>query len=389
MSLNSPQTCANCGTWDMSFKLGNKVTTCAELGFESTDTCEKWSAKTLGDGCAPVEKTRGDSPYVVRVKEPTLAEILEHPEMREPWVAFRAKLDDTPCYYNEAEGAYYFGFGDEHNANVFATSLLKEPYVCLKHGFVMPLSSIQIPEGSVRVTASTRREFGFIWQQKPPTAQHRPAVWENRLGTVFAMDEAGNVQYFDYDHDAAVAFADVAPDRDLRVSEKTRDVRYTKRGDTNEPALGKTIYWVRRDPKEGAVGEKTSGAMETLVTKMPVVCRFVNASTKKLHDTAAYIEDQLEILKMAERALQTDPHKSIKDPNEGDKVSPAALRARQVGRLKQVLGENIFKKGKFSVEAARLAVKGLKVLEKLRKKGEGGIRAACQKKHKVRFKNKR
>jgi len=39
-----------------------------------------------------------------------------------------------------------------------------------------------------------------------PTKRHRAAIWENMLGTVYAMNAAGEVRYFDYDYKAAVAF---------------------------------------------------------------------------------------------------------------------------------------------------------------------------------------
>jgi hypothetical protein len=53
---------------------------------------------------------------------------------------------------------------------------------------------------------------------KPPTAKHRPAIWECMLGTVYAMDDHGEVRYFDYRWDDAREFAGVSPDRDPRVA---------------------------------------------------------------------------------------------------------------------------------------------------------------------------
>jgi hypothetical protein len=40
-----------------------------------------------------------------------------------------------------------------------------------------------------------------------PTRMHRIAIRENMLGTVFAMNDTGEIKYFDYDHDAAKKFA--------------------------------------------------------------------------------------------------------------------------------------------------------------------------------------
>jgi hypothetical protein len=82
--------------------------------------------------------------------------------------------------------------------------------------------------------------------RKRPTRKHRPAVWENMLGTVYALDDDGHVKYFDYDYEAALAFAGVRPDRDLRtyrVREARRwtDDPYTSTG----PRVGKLALWLR------------------------------------------------------------------------------------------------------------------------------------------------
>ena len=54
--------------------------------------------------------------------------------------------------------------------------------------------------------------------QRPPTAKHRPAIWECMLGTVYAMDDQGEVRYFDYRWDDARQFDGFRPDRDPRVA---------------------------------------------------------------------------------------------------------------------------------------------------------------------------
>jgi hypothetical protein len=50
------------------------------------------------------------------------------------------------------------------------------------------------------------------------TKRHRALVWENMLGTVYAKNAAGQVQYFDYDYAAAHSWAGTAGCSDLRVS---------------------------------------------------------------------------------------------------------------------------------------------------------------------------
>lgn len=83
-----------------------------------------------------------------------------------------------------------------------------------------------------------------------PTKKHRPAVWENMLGTVYAMNDAGQVRYFDFDWDAARAFAGVAPERDPRTSKWTADHdRYrwhNGAGSASQPRVGQTALWILR-----------------------------------------------------------------------------------------------------------------------------------------------
>jgi hypothetical protein len=50
---------------------------------------------------------------------------------------------------------------------------------------------------------------------------HRPLVWENMLGTVYARNAEGETKYFDYDYEAAHAFAGTASCLDLRVAKAT------------------------------------------------------------------------------------------------------------------------------------------------------------------------
>ena len=86
--------------------------------------------------------------------------------------------------------------------------------------------------------------------RKPPTKKHRPAIWESMLGTVNAMNDAQQVKYFDYDWDAARAFAGVSPDRDPRVAKFTREhARYRwHNGSINatQPRAGQWTLWVTK-----------------------------------------------------------------------------------------------------------------------------------------------
>lgn len=65
--------------------------------------------------------------------------------------------------------------------------------------------------------------LGTTATKLPPTRKHRTAVWECMLATVYARNDAGEVRYFDYDWDAALAFAGVTPERDPRVAKASFD----------------------------------------------------------------------------------------------------------------------------------------------------------------------
>lgn len=61
-----------------------------------------------------------------------------------------------------------------------------------------------------------------LGRKAKPTIKHRPAIWECMLGTVYAMNDAGEIRYFDYKWDEAVAFAGVTPERDPRTAKLGR-----------------------------------------------------------------------------------------------------------------------------------------------------------------------
>jgi hypothetical protein len=80
-----------------------------------------------------------------------------------------------------------------------------------------------------------------LGRRTKPTKLHRPAVWENMLGTVYAKSPAGEVRYFDYDWDGAVAFAGVkAEGTDPRTWRSERGVSYGTHG----PHHGQMVLWI-------------------------------------------------------------------------------------------------------------------------------------------------
>lgn len=59
--------------------------------------------------------------------------------------------------------------------------------------------------------------FANAPKKKSITRKHKPLIWENMLGTVYARNATGEVKYFDYDYEAAHRFAGTAGCVDLRV----------------------------------------------------------------------------------------------------------------------------------------------------------------------------
>jgi len=86
----------------------------------------------------------------------------------------------------------------------------------------------------------TTRKFDVEGRKMKPTKKHRPALWECMLGTLYAMNDDKNVEYFDYDWDSAREYAGVTEDRDVRFWRADRN--YPGRG----PSRGKIVLWITR-----------------------------------------------------------------------------------------------------------------------------------------------
>jgi len=97
--------------------------------------------------------------------------------------------------------------------------------------------------------ARTGTFIGIEAKKAAPTLKHRPAIWENMLGTVYAMDDNGVVKYFDYNHEAAKQHAGIDGKQDIRLAKKKRRVNYT--GSTIEPRHNQLVLWVEKT-KQGA-----------------------------------------------------------------------------------------------------------------------------------------
>lgn len=92
---------------------------------------------------------------------------------------------------------------------------------------------------------TTTTFLGTPARKMNPTKSHRPAVWEGILGTVFATD-GETIQYFDYDHKGAMAFAGVTPDADPRVAKFSGEVAYPGLEEGRRPSKGQKTLWVVR-----------------------------------------------------------------------------------------------------------------------------------------------
>jgi hypothetical protein len=81
-----------------------------------------------------------------------------------------------------------------------------------------------------------------------PTKQHRPVIWENMLGTVYAASPEGEVRYFDYRWDEAREFAGITTDTpDLRLARPKQvtpyPVSYFRNSDG--PRWNQLVLWAR------------------------------------------------------------------------------------------------------------------------------------------------
>ena len=91
-----------------------------------------------------------------------------------------------------------------------------------------------------------RKFLGASGALMHPTLKHRPAVWEMIMGTVNAMNDQGEIKYFDSDYKKALAFAGVAKKTDVRIA-KTRERYYFPYDSVTKNIFkGQTVLWVEK-----------------------------------------------------------------------------------------------------------------------------------------------
>jgi len=84
--------------------------------------------------------------------------------------------------------------------------------------------------------------MGMQARAMKPTLKHRPAMWGGILGTVYASN-GQKAEYFDYDYDAAKAFAGVTEEGDLRMYNWDGKYGYPGMGIV-QPKVGTKVLWV-------------------------------------------------------------------------------------------------------------------------------------------------
>jgi len=92
--------------------------------------------------------------------------------------------------------------------------------------------------------AKTSSFLGIKGKELAPTKNHRPAVYENMLGTVNAVNDKGEVKYFDYDYEGALKHAGVSDDRDVRIYKHKYDPFY--RNPYSDIRNGQKVLWISK-----------------------------------------------------------------------------------------------------------------------------------------------
>ena len=81
---------------------------------------------------------------------------------------------------------------------------------------------------------------------KKPTLKHRPAIWENILATVYAMNDNYETKYFDYKYNEAIEWCGFSEDKDPRLYKNIRRVRWNP--DTyKNPRFGRLVLWILKE----------------------------------------------------------------------------------------------------------------------------------------------
>jgi len=85
--------------------------------------------------------------------------------------------------------------------------------------------------------------IGIKGKYLPPTRNHRPAIYEDMLGTVNAVNDEGKVEYFDYNYEDAIKYAGISEDRDIRIYKYKKPKFYSNKW-SNILRDGQKVLWI-------------------------------------------------------------------------------------------------------------------------------------------------
>ena len=126
-------------------------------------------------------------------------------------------------------------------------------------------------------------------KSKSLTQNHKPLVWENMLGTVFARSPEGHIKYFDYDYEGARKHAQVENHHDLRIAKKKVIYNYNNgkenshvsgprhkialwgihKDNLKEESLNEALGMYRADPIKGTLDQSPNRVGNRVVVKFP------------------------------------------------------------------------------------------------------------------------
>jgi hypothetical protein len=94
-------------------------------------------------------------------------------------------------------------------------------------------------------TRAARRFAGVELADMRPTRRHRLAIVPGILGTVYGVDSAGRARFFDYDYEAAAAYAGVTAAADPRSAQPRERAQFIRSGAAGaNPGIRTRCVWV-------------------------------------------------------------------------------------------------------------------------------------------------
>lgn len=199
-------------------------------------------------------------------------------------------------------------------------------------GWMVDLSNVKVGEAAVvEAPAQMGSYLGIKALKAPPLKNYRPAIWENMLGTVYAMNDAEKIKYFDHDHKAAMAYAGIGPDSAPRLYRIDRHAagrphgEYSYGGEDSyaSPRHGKLVLFIKKNQAVGETSAKSLAGMQKndlMKTRQDGRWEMDN-DTVKMSNDPKFISDK--IAKWGERGAAWLNHPALS--KKVDEVSPETL----------------------------------------------------------------